>query len=172
MRHDFIALVLIAILSPLSAASAAEGSKVPATLPAPPEGQGQIIFWRSGSGMGVAMGCGVNMGSERISALGVGKYFILNLPPGAHEFNAKSEAKDVLNLEVEPGGTHYVKCTISMGVMVGRPNLSPSSAEEFNAKRGDLRYVDSDDFGPKALPDPGVQPAGQLPPEPAPVPSP
>ncbi len=152
-----IALTFLVASVPLSGASAAEGAKVPETLPAPPEGEGQIIFWRSGSMMGGAMGCGVNLGEERISALGMGKYVILNIAPGAYEFNAKSEAKDVLNLEVGPGETQYVKCTIRMGMMVGRPNLSPSTAEEFNSKRGDLKYVDSDDLGPKALPDPGVQ---------------
>ncbi len=137
-------------------ALAAEGTNVPATLPAPPEGQGQVVFWRGATIMGGGLGCGVNQGAERISALGRGKYFILNLAPGAYEFNAKSEAKDVLNIEVAAGEIQYVKCTIKMGVIVGRPNLSPSTADEFNTKRADLRYVDSDDIGAKVLPDPGV----------------
>lgn len=101
------------------------------------------------------MGCGVNIGKERVSALGAGKYFVVNLDPGAYEFNAKSEAKDVLNLEVDSGETTYVKCTIKMGIMAGRPNLSPSNAEEFATKRDSLKYVDSDDIGPMVLPDPG-----------------
>jgi hypothetical protein len=62
----------------------------------------------------------------------------------------------VLNIEVDPGETSYVKCTIRMGVMSGRPNLSPSSAEEFAEKRDSLKYVDSDDIGAKVLADPGV----------------
>jgi hypothetical protein len=106
--------------------------------------------------VGKAMGCGVNIGEERISALGAGRYFILDLAPGAYEFNAKSEAKDVLNIEVDPGETSYVKCTIRMGVMAGRPNLSPSSAEEFAEKRDSLKYVDSDDVGEKVRADPGA----------------
>ncbi|WP_439534511.1 DUF2846 domain-containing protein [Polymorphobacter sp.] len=154
MRHAMLACLMMT--APLSAVQAADkGNPVPATLPAPPDGQGQIVFWRSGTVVGGAMGCGVNIGTERISALGAGKYFVLNLAPGAYEFNAKSEAKDVLNLEVDPGETSYVKCTIRMGVMSGRPNLSPSSAEEFGTKRDSLKYVDSDDIGPKVLPDPG-----------------
>lgn len=147
-------LVVAALLT--SPVLAAEGAKVPDTLPAPPEGQGQIVFWRGATMMGGGMGCGVNQGAERISALGRGKYFVMNLAPGAYEFNAKSEAKDVLNLEVAAGQTQFVKCTIKMGVMVGRPNLSPSTPEEFAEKRGDLRYVDSDDIGAKVLADPGA----------------
>jgi hypothetical protein len=111
--------------------------------------------------MGGAIGCGVNIGTERISAMGAGKYFILDLAPGPYEFNAKSEAKDVLNTEVEAGETSYVKCTIRMGMMVGRPNLSPSTAEEFGEKRQSLKYVDSDDIGVKVLADPGPVEAGK-----------
>lgn len=174
------AVTIALALSMVAGAAAAQdtksarspGTRVPATLPAPPEGMGQIRFWRSDSMMGGALGCGVNIGSERISALGRGRYLLLNLDPGAYEFNAKSEAKDVLNLEVEPGEVQYVKCTIRMGVMVGRPNLSPSNEAEFNANRTDLEYVDSDDLGPRVLPDPGL--SAPLPteyvPEPAPAP--
>lgn len=149
----FSAVVALATLA--APALAESGRPVPAELPAPPEGKGQIVFWRSGTMMGGAMGCGVNIGKERISALGAGKYFILNIEPGAHEFNAKSEAKDVLNLEVDAGERYVVKCSIRMGLMAGRPNLAPSTIEEFNAKRSDLNYVDSDDVGPRALADPG-----------------
>ncbi len=96
------------------------------------------------------------MGTERISALGAGKYFVVNLAPGTHEFNARSEARDALTLEVEDGETYYVRCTIRMGLMVGRPNLSPSDVAAFNEKRGDLEYVDSDDHTAVVLPDPGA----------------
>uniref|UniRef100_UPI0013DD1AFA DUF2846 domain-containing protein n=1 Tax=Sandarakinorhabdus rubra TaxID=2672568 RepID=UPI0013DD1AFA len=137
-----------------------EGRPAPASLPAPPEGQGQVLFWRSGTVVGSGMGCGVNLGAERISALGAGHYFLMALPPGTHEFNAKSEAKDRLSVEVKAGETSYVKCTIKMGIMVGRPNLSASTAAEYEKKRGDLKYVDSDDLGAKALPDP-APPAAQ-----------
>lgn len=135
---------------------AAPGSPVPEGLPAPPAGQGQIVFWRPGSIVGAALGCGVNVGKERISALGRGKYFLLNLTPGPYEFNAKSEAKDTLNLEVEPGEVYFVKCTIRMGIMTGRPNLAPSNLAEFAAKKADLKYVDTDDVGARVAPDPGA----------------
>ena len=132
------------------------GRPAPEAQPPVPDGKGRIIFWRSGTMIGGAIGCGVNIGTERISAMGAGHYFVIDLDPGAYEFNAKSEAKDVLNTEVEVGETNYVKCTIRMGMMVGRPNLSPSTAEEFSEKRKGLKYVDSDDRGPKVMADPGA----------------
>lgn len=159
MKMNSLAAVVLAVTS-LSAsipgaAFADSGRSAPSAIPTPPQGEGQIIFWRSGTMVGGAMGCGVNIGKDRISALGAGHYFVLNTAPGAYEFNAKSEAKDVLNLEVDAGETYVVKCSIRMGFMAGRPNLAPSTIEEFNAKKKDLKYVDSDDLGPKALPDPG-----------------
>lgn len=154
----FTAAFLLAAVSSVAVPAVAlsePGRPVPTNIPPPSDGQGQVIFWRSGTIVGGAMGCGVNIGKERISALGAGRYFVMNTAPGAYEFNAKSEAKDVLNLEVEPGGVHVVKCTIKMGFMAGRPNLAPSTIEEFNARKDDLKYVDADDTGPKVLKDPG-----------------
>lgn len=120
----------------------------PVSIGEPEAGKGQIVFFRSG-GMGFAMGCGVNENDVRVSALGAGKYFVIQTEPGTHTYTAKSESKDVLTLEIDPGETYYVRCTIKMGIMVGRPNLSPSTKEEFDKASSKLKYVDADDFGPK-----------------------
>lgn len=125
-----------------------EEAKEKKVIPAPPAGQGQVVFFRSG-GTGFALGCGVNENGERISALGAGKYFVHPTAPGSHSYTVKSEATDLLTLEVEPGETTYVRCKIKMGIMVGRPNIAPSTAEEFDAASHKLKYVDADDIGPK-----------------------
>lgn len=147
--------VAIATITIPTVAMSEPGRGALVTIPAPTDGNGQVIFWRSGTMVGMGMGCGVNIGKERISALGAGRYFVLNTAPGAYEFNAKSEAKDTLNLEVDAGEVYVVKCSIRMGLVGGRPNLAPSTIEEFNAKKSDLKYVDSDDIGAKVLADPG-----------------
>ncbi len=163
------AAVGVAAFTVTSTAMAASGGQAPDVLPAPPAGHGQIVFWRPGTIVGAALGCGVNLGTERISALGRGKYFMLNLAPGAYEFNAKSEAKDTLNLEVETGEVYFVKCTIRMGIMAGRPNLAPSNLAEFAAKKADLKYVDADDVGPRVAQDPSVAVVASASQQPAPA---
>lgn len=115
-------------------------------LPAPPEGMGQIVFFRTG-GMGGAMGCSVNENGEKVSSLGAGRYFIMVAEPGTREFSVKSEAKDTLRLEVEEGETQFVNCKIKMGIVVGRPDIRPSTEAEFRKAKG-LRMVDADDMGP------------------------
>jgi len=71
----------------------------------------------------------------------------------------KSEATDQLNLEIEAGETYFVKCTISMGLMVGRPKLSPSDINELEKAKAKLKLMDPKDpvdknFTPAAPPRP------------------
>ncbi len=134
-------------------AKSAADEGVKKVIPAPAEGKGQIVFFRPG-GMGFALGCGVNENGVRLSALGAGKYFILPVDPGSHSYTVKSEATDLLRLEVEPGETYYVKCKIKMGIMVGRPNIAPSTQDEFDKDSHKLKYVDADDAGSTVLPNP------------------
>ena len=123
-------------------------AKEPATpiaIPAPPAGTGQIVFFRPG-GMGFALGCSVNEGGAKVSSLGAGRFFVMRTTPGRHEFTVKSEAKDVLALEVEEGETQFAKCKIKMGIVAGRPDLAPADEAEF--RKSDFKLVDADDMGP------------------------
>ena len=115
-------------------------------LPSPPQGKGQIVFFR-GSGSGMALGCSVNENGQKVSSLGDNRYFIMATEPGRHEFAVKSEAKDVLALEVEPDETQFVECRIKMGIIIGRPDLAPATEENFRKKRT-LKMVDAEDMGP------------------------
>ena len=143
-----IAAMAIAGILALSLTAGAQASdKPPVKLPKPPAGKGQIVFYRSGTFVGAAMGCSVNEKGQKISSLGAGRYFILVTDPGRHEYMVHSEAKDVLALEVEPDETQFAACKIKMGIMAGRPDLRPSSEAEFVAS-GTNRLVDADDMGP------------------------
>lgn len=104
------------------------------TIGTPVTGKGQVVFYRPGSLMGAALGCTVHEGTAQVARLGTGKYWVAPVEPGKHVYNTEGEAKDVLNMEVEPGETYYVKCNIGMGVMSGRANLSPATPEDFAKK--------------------------------------
>ena len=138
------ASLLVAGLSVPAAAQDKEKGEAVA-LPALPDGMGQIVFFRPGGG-GFAIGCSVNENGEKVSSLGAGRYFVMQTTPGRHEFTVKSEAKDVLALEVEEGETQYAKCKIKMGILVGRPDLAPATEAEF--LKGKFKIVDADDMGP------------------------
>lgn len=146
-RNGMAKGLLGAGLALAAAMPALAAEKAPVVIPPPPAGKGQIVFYRTGTIMGAAMGCAVNEKGQKISSLGAGRYFILVTEPGRHEYLVKSEAKDVLALEVEPDETQYAMCKIKMGIMAGRPDLRPSTEAEFKASHTD-RLVDADDMGP------------------------
>ncbi|WP_300974848.1 DUF2846 domain-containing protein [Sphingomonas sp. LHG3406-1] len=137
MRKLVIAASLVMLASVPAAAASMQDSKPVAAAPTiapPPPGMGQIVFYRS-SVMGAAISCRVHANGEVVNRLPPGKYFVHQAAPGVHEFSVKSEATDKLKVNVEEGETSYVRCAISMGFMVGRPNLSTQTREDFD-KRG------------------------------------
>lgn len=105
----------------------------------PAEGKGQVVFFRPSKFMGAAIGFIVREGQTELGKLRSGNYFVAAVEPGTHEYTVHSEAKDVLTLEVEAGETYYVQGSISMGVMAGRPNLSPSDQAAFEAIASKLK---------------------------------
>ncbi|WP_153067130.1 hypothetical protein [Steroidobacter cummioxidans] len=109
-------------------------------------GTGTVVFFRESKFTGMAVSFKVREGQTELGKLSNGSYFVANLPVGAHEFTVHSEAKDVLNIEVEPGETYYIQGSVSIGIMVGRPNLAPSDEATFNAVKGKLK----DSGAPKA----------------------
>ena len=140
------AIALFILSAPALAVEKNEMKAAPIVIPTPPEGQGQVVFFRAG-GSGFAIGCSVNENGQKVSSLGAGRYFVMVAQPGRHEFTVKSEAKDSIALEVEAGETQYATCIIKMGIMVGRPDLAPSTEAAFR-KHGKLKLVDTEDMGP------------------------
>ncbi|MBM4385431.1 MAG: DUF2846 domain-containing protein [Deltaproteobacteria bacterium] len=101
--------------------------------------QGVVVFFRPRNFMGGAIRFIVREGERELGKLTVGSYFAVAFDAGPHKFTVHSEAKDELHLEVAAGDVYYVQGTITMGVMVGRPNIAPSNAETFDAMRAKLK---------------------------------
>ncbi len=121
------------------ATSSATPAPVAATSAVPGGPSGSVVFFRDSKFVGGGVSFKVREGEQELGKLSNGTYFVAQVPTGAHAFTVHSEAKDVLNLEVEQGETYYVQGSISMGVLVGRPNLSPSDAATFDALKPKLK---------------------------------
>lgn len=137
----------VAISTPVLAADEAVQPGAAIAIPTPPAGKGQVVFFRPGGLVGSAVACSVFENGAKVSSLGGGRYFIMVADAGRHTFSVKTEATDTLPLEIEPDETQFAACKIKMGIMVGRPDIRPSSEEEFRAQKK-LRLVDTDDMGP------------------------
>jgi hypothetical protein len=130
--------------APPSSATA-PASAAASSIPAPSGDFGNVVFFRASKFAGSMVSFKVREGEQELGKLSSGTYFVAQIPTGAHEFTVHSEAKDVLNLEIERGQTYYVQGSISMGLMVGRPNLAPSDAATFNSMKEKLKDSASPD---------------------------
>jgi hypothetical protein len=133
---------------PAAPAAAPAPAPKPASAPAASAGggTGTIVFFRESKFAGMAISFKVREGEAELGKLSSGSYFVANVPAGAHEFTVHSEAKDVLNIEVDAGETYYVQGSVSIGFLAGRPNLAPSDATTFNSLKAKLK----DSGAPKA----------------------
>lgn len=144
MKKSMLMLAAAAIVATAPAAAVA-GSKdaAPVTVPTPKPGMGQVVFFRPG-GMGSAIKCTVRENGKMVGRVSGNRYWVVDVTPGTHTYTAKSEATDVVNVQVEPDETTFVKCKIAMGIMVGRPNLSPSTQEEWDKAAPKLKPMEAD----------------------------
>ena len=108
---------------------------------AAPDGKGQIVFFRPSKMVGAAIGFKVREGETELGKLRNGRYFVASVEPGTHEYVVHSETQDVLTIEVEAGETYYVQGTLGMGIVTGRPNLSPSDEGTFNGLSTKLKMA-------------------------------
>ena len=151
MRHMFSRALAVAVLmSPVLAfaadtaadAPAAATSAAPAAntlIAAAPQDKGQIVFFRESKFVGGAIGFKVREGEAELGKLRSGKYFVATVEPGKHEYNVHGETRDVLTMEIEAGETYYVQASIGMGIVAGRPNLSPSDEATFLSMSSKLK---------------------------------
>ncbi|MGH8108427.1 MAG: DUF2846 domain-containing protein [Arenimonas sp.] len=99
----------------------------------PEPGKALVVFFRPSRGLGALIGFIVRENDVELGKLRNGNYFAVQVEPGAHTYVVHSEAKDVTAIEAEEGETYFVSGSITMGIMAGRPNLSPSTAGDFQA---------------------------------------
>jgi hypothetical protein len=113
-----------------------------ALIAAAPQDKAQIVFFRESKFVGAAIGFKVREGETELGKLRSGKYFVATVEPGKHEYNVHGETKDVLTMEVEAGETYYVLGSLGMGIVAGRPNLSPSDEATFVSMSKKLKRAD------------------------------
>jgi LysM repeat protein len=115
-----------------------DGQAAPAPLVTNPGDGGTVVFFREKKMFGMAASFEVREGGVEICKLSNGRYCVVNVPAGAHVFAPEKDAKETLQLDVQPGATYFVRGTISMGFMSGRGNLENSDRSTFEALQSEL----------------------------------
>jgi hypothetical protein len=134
---------------PAEAAEAKEAAAPATKVAPPPEGKGQVVFFRPSNMLGMALSFSVHEGDKGIGKLGNGSYFVHVAEPGPHLFTIQSEVTDKLTLEVDAGETYYVKQTIGVGIVAGRPRLSPAEQGDFERLKLKVSTKKPTDLKPK-----------------------
>jgi hypothetical protein len=133
-----VLLTATAFVQPVFAQDAAPATsnasdEISAAIGKPEAGKALVVFFRPSAFKGAAIGFIVREGETELGKLRSGNYFTTQVAPGKHEYTVHSEAKDITTIEADEGETYFLSGEINMGVMAGRPNLSPSDIEAFKA---------------------------------------
>jgi len=143
--------LVVLMLAPCAAIAQENAAAAPAPAAAaeaaPAAGTGTVVFFREKKFAGAAIRYKVRENGVELCKLASGTYCTIQVAAGKHTYDVHSEAKDALNLEVEPGETYYVVGAISMGFMAGHPNLSPSTQETFEGMKAKLKDNTGKDLG-------------------------
>jgi hypothetical protein len=110
-------------------APAAPAVVLPEGISAPPEGKGQVVFFRPSRFVGAALSFTVREGEQDLGRLPNARYFVHVAEPGIHEYEIGRN--DTMRMEIEPGETYYAMQNTQMGIVAGRAVLSPSDQAAF-----------------------------------------
>ena len=148
MSRKLISIGLAAMmLAPFAFSQDNAPSPAPTATAAGGTDSGTIVFFREKKFAGSAIRYKVRENGVELCKLASGTFCSLQVSTGKHSYEVHSEAKDVLNLEVESGETYYVIGGISMGFMAGHPNLAPSTKTVFDGMKDKLKDNTGKDLG-------------------------
>ncbi len=88
-----------------------------------------VYVYRDFNVFGGGMTYMVSANGVPIASLPAGGYFVYHAHPGEVQLSAKSEATTSVTVEAKAGEVYYVKGTIGIGILVGRPHLVLVSKE-------------------------------------------
>jgi hypothetical protein len=162
LSHDVILTSLgRAPASAITAAEAPEAADEAIAIPAPPPGEGQVVFFRPKSLLGTGQWFNVREDGKALGKLTNGAYFIQVVHPGDHTYTAKTEPafNDKLKLEIDPGETYFVEGALTKGLVIGAADLIPSDRAAFEKSAKDLKPASSEQAAtPAPSPVPGAAP--------------
>ena len=81
-------------------------------------GNGRIYLYRK-TAFGAAVQPAVRINGEEVGKAKPKGFFYVDLPPGAYDISASTEAERNLNLTLDAGEEKYVRLEIKMGAFVG-----------------------------------------------------
>ena len=93
-------------------------------IPEVEEGKGLVVFYRSKKFSGGAIKFTVKDNHGEYGQLTNGSVIYVTVEPGSNTFWSQVISSDSITFEVEEGKIYYVKGTVKMGAIAGRPKFN------------------------------------------------
>ena len=93
-------------------------------IPAIEEGKALVVFYRSKKFSGGAIKFTVKDNRGEYGQLTNGSVIYVSVEPGTNTFWSQVISSDSITIEVEEGKIYYVKGTVKMGAIAGRPKFN------------------------------------------------
>ena len=132
-------------LAAAAVSAPADTDQAAITIPPPPAGQGQVVFFRSHTLLGTGQWFNVRENGQALGKLTNGAYFVQTVSPGLHTYTATTEPefKDSLKLQIAPGETYFVEGILTKGVVIGAADLTPSDRATFDKAAKSLAVAEA-----------------------------
>ena len=137
MRVRMTVTAVVALILVAGCASGAKFQKVETI----PSGKSVIYIYRP-SALGAAIAYDVKHKDRVVVTTKAHGYYPYVTDPGEVELFAQTESRASVTLDVKPNEVYYVKATISMGFLVGRPRLQIVSATEAEKDIADCKLLE------------------------------
>ena len=129
----------------------------PVTVPTPPAGKAEVVFFRMPGFAGSAISCAIQESGAKIASLPPGRFFVLVADAGKHVYTTASSGADHgIFFDLKAGDVKYVGCQIVPGLWSGKADLEiPIRDDAFATKMWKL-------VSPDRVVSPNVLSAAQL----------
>jgi hypothetical protein len=109
-------------------------------LPKLPEDRGRIYFYRA-STLGLAVQPGIYLNGQRVGDCEPKGVFVRDVPPGDYEAATTTEVERKVSFTVAAAEEKFVRCRISMGVVVGHGILELMDPAKARREIENLSYT-------------------------------
>lgn len=123
-------------------ASGPRFSEMAGSMPSLGENDGRIYFYRD-SIMGAALQPEVSVNGQVVGKSRPNSFFYIDRPAGSYRASARTEAEGTIDVVLRPKQAAYVKMSINIGILVGRPGFERVSEAEGRKELQSLAYDDS-----------------------------
>ena len=106
-----------------------------------PPNKGIVYIYRPSSFIGGAVYYDVKANGKVVTTLYKGGYYPYIADPGEIEFSAKTEGSDSATIDVKLNQVYYLKGTVGVGFLVGRPHLTVVGADVGEAEIAECKLL-------------------------------